>query len=233
MTPILVYGHPLGSSLGLICAFEWLGKPYRVARVDMLSEMKTQGFARLNARQQTPCLITPTGQVLTETMAIAAWLHAQDTQRVISFEAGSPEHLFAVQVAAFINTSYFATYVPLWMALEANGADEAQLNLLRKIGHDGVHLRHDQLEAMVGDTRYRSGERPGIADALFIGIARWLDFFELGPRTRWPKLDRIRTRLEQLPAFEFAQTLEHSGVGETAALVGKVPLAEVIAQFGA
>ena len=75
MTPILVYGHPLG----LICAFGWLGKPYRVARVDMLSEMKTQGFARLNARQQTPCLITPTGQVLTETMAIAAWLHAQDT----------------------------------------------------------------------------------------------------------------------------------------------------------
>lgn len=33
--PILTSGFPLGSSAGLVTAFEWLGKPYRLTRVDM------------------------------------------------------------------------------------------------------------------------------------------------------------------------------------------------------
>ena len=36
MEPILVYGFPAGSSMGLVAALEWLGKPYRLCRVDML-----------------------------------------------------------------------------------------------------------------------------------------------------------------------------------------------------
>ena len=40
MEPILVYGFPAGSSMGLVAALEWLGKPYRLCRVDMLGEMR-------------------------------------------------------------------------------------------------------------------------------------------------------------------------------------------------
>jgi len=36
LEPILVYGFPLGSSMGLVAALEWLGMPYRLCRVDML-----------------------------------------------------------------------------------------------------------------------------------------------------------------------------------------------------
>ncbi|WYX50925.1 hypothetical protein WJ977_30375 [Achromobacter xylosoxidans] len=36
--PILAAGFPLGSSAGLVTAFEWLGQPYRITRVDMLGE---------------------------------------------------------------------------------------------------------------------------------------------------------------------------------------------------
>lgn len=38
--PILAAGFPLGSSAGLVTAFEWLGQPYRITRVDMLGEMR-------------------------------------------------------------------------------------------------------------------------------------------------------------------------------------------------
>lgn len=36
MAPILVYGFPAGTSLGLVMALEWLAQPYRLCRVDML-----------------------------------------------------------------------------------------------------------------------------------------------------------------------------------------------------
>ena len=35
MEPILLYGFPAGTSMGLIAALEWLGEPYRLCRVDM------------------------------------------------------------------------------------------------------------------------------------------------------------------------------------------------------
>ena len=62
MEPILVYGFPLGSSMGLVAALEWLGQPYRLSRVDMLADMKTDTYARLNDRQETPVLITDDGR---------------------------------------------------------------------------------------------------------------------------------------------------------------------------
>ncbi|TIQ91771.1 MAG: glutathione S-transferase family protein, partial [Mesorhizobium sp.] len=69
MEPILLYGVPAGSSMGLVAAFERLGQPYCLCRVDMFTEMKNDAYARINDRQETPVMITDEGRVLTETMA--------------------------------------------------------------------------------------------------------------------------------------------------------------------
>ena len=53
MEPILVYGFPLGSSMGLVAAFEWAGRPYRLSRVDMLADMTSDAYGRLNGRRET------------------------------------------------------------------------------------------------------------------------------------------------------------------------------------
>ncbi|RWM76933.1 MAG: glutathione S-transferase family protein, partial [Mesorhizobium sp.] len=45
MEPILLYGFPAGSSMGLVAAFERVGQPYRLCRVDMLIEMKNDAYA--------------------------------------------------------------------------------------------------------------------------------------------------------------------------------------------
>src|SRR3546814_2876933 len=57
LEPILIYGFPLGSSMGLVAALEWLGKSYRLCRVDTLGEMREPAYARINARHATPVLI--------------------------------------------------------------------------------------------------------------------------------------------------------------------------------
>ena len=90
MEPILLYGFPAGSSMGLVAAFEWLGRPYQLCRVDMLGEMREPAYQRLNPRVETPALITERGDVLTENLAIAAWLEARDSERRISLTRSRP-----------------------------------------------------------------------------------------------------------------------------------------------
>ena len=91
MEPILLYGFPAGSSLGLVAALEWLGKPYKLCRVDMFGAMQKLSYRRLNPRVETPVMITDKGQVLTENIAIALWLAARDTDRRVSFDPLTPE----------------------------------------------------------------------------------------------------------------------------------------------
>jgi len=234
LEPILIYGFPLGSSMGLVAALEWLGKPYRLCRVDMLGEMREPSYARINARHETPALITDQGQRLTETMAIANWLAVRDDERRISPEPLSPEADRMQQMMGFFNTGFTGAFSPLWAALEMDPPRPPLQAALREWGKEAVIERHDKLEAMVGDAPYLVGDRPTLADALFVGVARWLDFHEVADPARWPKLAALRARLEADPAVIYATALESDEKLAGSGLCrGHLPLAEVIERFGA
>ncbi|APF37619.1 glutathione S-transferase [Chelatococcus daeguensis] len=233
MEPILLYGFPSGSSMGLVAALEWLGKPYRLCRVDMLGDMREPSYARLNPRHETPVFITDKGELLTETMAIAAWLEARDSDRRISFAPLSREADRMHQLMAFVNTGFTGAFSPLWAALEMEDPDPAVQTALRDFGRRAVIERHDKLEGMIGQGPFLVGERPSLADAVLVGVARWLDFHEVADRGRWPKLSALRERLEGDPAVIHATKLENGEASSgTGALLGHMPLDEVIERFG-
>jgi glutathione S-transferase len=233
MEPILLYGFPAGSSMGLVAALEWRGQPYRLSRVDMLGEMRDKSYARVNARHETPVLITDEGRALTETMAIAAWLEARDTERRISFAPRSHEADRMHQLMAYINTGFTGAFSPLWAALEMSPPDPALQSHLRAFGRKAVIERHDKLEAMIGDTPFLAGERPTLADGLLIGVARWLDFHEVADPARWPKLWALRQRIEADDAVRFALAVEDGQTpAGSGALRGQVPLERVIQDYG-
>jgi glutathione S-transferase len=233
MEPILVYGFPLGSSMGLVAALEWLGQPYRLCRVDMLGEMKTEAFARLNGRQETPALITADGRVLTETMAIAGHLAARDTERRISFAPGTPEADRMAQLIAYVNTGFTGAFSPLWVAMESDALSPDELTVLRRYGLMAVADRHARLEAMIGDGPWLVGDRPSLADAVLVGVARWAEFHEAVDAKASPKLAAMKARIEADPAVRYAIAVEN---GErprgSGACIGHVDLAEVIARYG-
>lgn len=233
MEPILVYGFPAGSSMGLVAALEWLGKPYRLCRVDMLGEMRLPSYARVNARHETPALITDEGRTLTETMAIAAWLEARDMERRVSFSPLSPESDRMHQLMAFINTGFTGAFSPLWAALEMETPDPEMQAVLRAFGREAVIERHDKLEAMAGEGPFLTGNRPSLADGLFVGVARWLDFHAVAGAERWPKLAAIRRRIEADPAVIFATALENGELPSgTGVCRGHVPLEELVERLG-
>jgi glutathione S-transferase len=233
MEPILVYGFPLGSSMGLVAALEWLGEPYRLCRVDMLGEMREPSYARINPRHETPAFVTDEGEVLTETMAIAAWLEARDADQRISFDPRSREADRMHQLMAFVNTGFTGAFTPLWVALGMEPPNPATQSVLREWGRTAVLERHARLEEMIGDGPFLLGDRPTLADALLIGVARWLDFHAVADKGRWPKLAALRERLEADPAVIYATALESGEVGQgTGACVGHEALAHVINRFG-
>ena len=232
MEPILVYGFPLGSSMGLVAAFEWLGQPYRLSRVDMLADMKSDAYGRLNDRRETPVLITDDGRTITETLAIARWLEARDVERRISFDLAAAEADLMHQLMGFLNTGFTSAFSPLWAALEMEHAAPAYRETLRDFGRKAVADRHAKLEAMIGDTPFLAGDRPTLADAILIGVARWAEFHEAIVPAAYPRLAALRRRLEADPAVRFAQAIEN---GETpqgsGAMRGHIPLDAVIARF--
>lgn len=233
MEPILLYGFPSGTSMGLVAALEWLGRPYCLSRVDMLGEMRDPAYARINARHETPALITDDGRPLSETMAIATWLEARDTDRRISFDPLSPEADRMHQLMGFLNTGFTGAFTPLWVAMELETPDPAYQAALKRLGHEGVIERHDKLEAMVGDGPWLVGGKASLADALLAGVARWLEYHEVADIARWPRLAALRRRIEADPGVRFATALEEGGTPPgSGALRGHIPLAEVIDRFG-
>lgn len=220
--------------MGLVAAFEHVGQPYRLCRVAMLAEMKNDAYARLNGRQETPVLITGEGQVLTETMAIGAWLEARDMRRRISFDPRSPQRDRMHQLMAFVNTGFTAAFTPLWAAFEMEGAEPETLAVLRDFGRRAVKQRHDHLEAMIGDTAFLVGDRLTLADTTLIGVARWAEFHQAVDGSDYPRLAALRRRIEAEPALQYALAIEEgerpAGSG---ACLGQVSLAEVIERFAA
>ena len=193
MEPILIYGFPLGSSMGLVAAMEWLGTPYRLCRVDMLGEMRQPAYKRINRRVETPVFITDNGDVLTETMAIAAWLETRDQERRISFDPLSRKAERMHQLMAFINTGFTGAFSPLWAALEMSPPDPTLQGALRQWGRESVIERHDRLEEMIGDTAFLVADHPTLADGILIGVARWLDFHEVADQGALAKTCRLET----------------------------------------
>ncbi len=234
MEPILLYGFPLGSSMGLVAALEQLGQPYRLSRVDMLLDMATDAYGRINDRRETPVLITDDGRVLTETMAIAGWLEARDTQRHISYAPGTADADRMHQLMAFVNTGFTGSFSPLWTALEMKNPDPATLEILRAHGRKSVISRHARLEAMIADTPFLVGDKLTLADTTLIGVARWAEFHDAVDPAAYAKLAALRRRIEAEPAVRFAQAIEDGQTpAGSGACKGHVPLAEVIERFGA
>ena len=233
MEPILVYGFPAGSSMGLVAALEVMGQPYRLCRVDMLNDMKNDRYARINGRQETPILITEDGRVVTETMAIIHWIEQRDTTRRITFDPKSPEADRMYQLAAFVNTGFTGAFSPLWVAFESEGEDPAFLDSLRRYGRKAVKDRHDRLEAMIPESGFLVGDHMTMADATLIGVARWADFHKAIDGRDYPKLSALRRRIEAEPAVKFAEALENGELpAGSGALLGHVPLNEVIDRYG-
>lgn len=207
MSPILFYGVPSGCSFGSIVALEWLGQPYRLSRIEMPEVVTSEAFRRINPIGETPTLLTAGGASISESMAILNHIGARGIDRKLAFAQGTPEFDRLNQMLAFLNTTFFNAYVPLWYALE-HGSDGVEKQVLTEFGHAKVRKAHADLSALLGDKPWLLGEHRTLADAYFIGIARWNEYHQAVDRRDYPNLQRLYEKLEADPAVIFAHAVE-------------------------
>src|SRR5690606_29093976 len=175
MTPILFYGVPSGCSFGSIVALEWLGQPYRLCRIQMPEAVSGADFRRINPVAETPAYLSAAGDVITESMAILNHIGARGIAQGLGHPQGSRDFDRLNQMLAYLNTSFFNAFAPLWHVLE-HDLESAAKTALAEYGRDKVEKTHATLDALLGDGPWLLGERRSVADAYFAGIARWADY---------------------------------------------------------
>jgi glutathione S-transferase len=228
MEPILFYGVPEGCSFGSIVALEWAGRPYRLCRIAMPETAASEGYKLVNPVGETPSLMTGTGEVISQSLAILHHLGAGAIDRGLAFAQGTAAFDRLNEKLAFLNTSFFEAFSPLWYALE-NGAEGTEKDALRAFGRRKVEKAHADLEAMLGDRDWLLGDSRTLADAYFVGIARWNEFHEVLDRRDYPALHRLRQRLEDDPAVRFAHAVEEEqNARSSGAFRGHVSLNEAL-----
>jgi len=229
MTPILFYGIPSGCSFGSIVALEWLGRPYRLCRIDMMSPAITSdAYKRINPVAETPALMTASGAVLSESMAILNHLGAQGIDEGLGFAQGTAGFDRLNQVLAFLNTSLFGGFSPLWFAME-HGIEGPGRDALRSYGAASLAKSFADLDAMLGEGPWLMGERRSLADAYFVGIARWTKYHDVLDRRDFPAVERLFQRLEADPAVRFAHAVERGeGARGGPGFMGEISLDEAL-----
>jgi glutathione S-transferase len=231
MTPILFYGVPSGCSFGSIVALEWLQQPYQLSRVQMPEIVTSEAYRRINAVGETPTLRTESGEFISESLSILNYIGARGLDRKLGFAQGTPEFDQLNQMLAYLNTSLFNSYGPLWYALE-HSSDEVEKRVLTEFARAKVKKVHADLSVMLGDNPWLLGDHRTLADAYFIGIARWNEYHKVVDRNDYPNLQRLYDKLEADPAVIFAHAIEDQRAAVSAGgFVGEVRLDSVLAEL--
>jgi len=207
MEPVLLYGVPQGCSFGSIVALEWLAQPYRLCRINMPQDMQSDLYTQINPVRETPALLLEDGSVLTESAAILQNIANRGLDHGLGFKQGTREYDHLNQVIAFLNTTFFSSFSPLWRAYEMEENPPVQ-SVLREVGRQAVAQAHEQLEAALSNSEWLAGQQKTLADAYFIGLARWGKYHRVVVPGRYPRLDRLIDRLEADPAVVFAHAIE-------------------------
>lgn len=228
MSPILFYGIPSGCSFGSIVALEWTRLPYRLCRIEMPEVAAGEAYRRINPVGETPALMTADGELLSESLAILNHIGARALDSDLAFVQGTREFDRLNQALAYLNTTFFNAYSPLWYVVEHVLEAEAK-RALRAYGKALVQKAHADLERMLGDGPWLLGERRSLADAYFIGIGRWTEYHDVIDRRGYPGLQRLYERLEADPAVQYAHAIERRQAARAAGdFEGEVDLEQVL-----
>lgn len=228
MEPILFYGVPSGCSLASIIALEWLGRPYRLCRVEMLDQPWPAAYARANPRMKTPALLLAPRETLTESLAILQHIGAQGIEAGLGFSQGTRAFDRLAETLSYLCTDFFSSFAPLWKLYETAGLTDEQKARMRADGGAQVAREFGHVERMLqGRTWLLGGAHPTVADAYLFAVARWADYHRVfDVAAAYPATHAHGERMRALPAVRFALAIEAGeAVPDSPAFAGHVTMA--------
>ncbi len=211
MEPYRLFYLPGAGSFAPHVVLETLALPYeliRVVRDDRGVHVEPAGYLDLNPSGRVPTLITPSGEVLTESAAICLALAEGSPAAGLAPLPGDPDRgAFLSRLAFLTNTVQVAILrarYPQRFASTEGGKEDVRVVAEAELG--GLRGR---CAAWYADRDWIAGDKPRVDD-LFLGmLIRWTRLTE-HPWWGDPVLGALFDRVIGLPAA--TRALEHEGI---------------------
>ncbi|QER38710.1 glutathione S-transferase family protein [Acinetobacter suaedae] len=227
----LFYGIPSGCSFGSIVALEWSGLPYQLCRIEMPAQSHTEAYYRINPLGETPALIYDNGKVVTETMAILNHITAKSSNTAFHYQQGTEAFNLFNQKLAFLNTTLFNAFAPLWYRIE-HALSEDSKQVLQDYGKELVEQAFTALEASLTNQTWLMGEQLSFVDGYYAGITRWLKYHNVIDIHHFPNCHRLYQELQNQAAVQFTHAIEQQHLAKSSGnFLGHISLEEIFQQY--
>lgn len=194
-----VYGAAGSGSVPVEAALTLIGAPFRVVEATTWAgDAERDKVGAVNPMRQVPALVTPTGEVLTESAAILIWLAEQHPEAGLAPAAGDPRRGQFLRWMTFIPASIYSMF---WVRDEPSrlaGDDPAAQALIKARTAERIAACWRLMDSQVEPDRFILGPDPSVLDLYVAVVSRWT------PRRRRfyaeaPKLTRVVRRVDALP----------------------------------
>jgi GST-like protein len=194
----IVHGAKGSGSVAVEAALTLLDLPYEVAESAVLAERRNDtALAKVNPMRQVPALVSPTGEVVTETAAILIWLaddHPEARLSPTMASAARPSFLrWMVFVSCDIHGLSWIRDDPSRLVSDAASQSEANARTADRRAECWRIM-----DSQVDPARYILGDDLSVLDLYVAVTSRW------GPRRRRfydvaPKMASVVRRVDREP----------------------------------
>ncbi|HEY2178531.1 MAG TPA: glutathione S-transferase family protein [Caulobacteraceae bacterium] len=188
-----LYGQKGTGSLAVEAALILIGAPYEIEDVRQ-ADLAGAAFNRL---AQVPALRLPTGEVMTESAAILAWLAEAHPDAKLAPAPGAKARVPFLRWMAFVSSAIYAHYWALDFPARLTADADAQKEIV-----ESLETRIAQcwaiMEAGVDPGQYLLGDTLTVLDLYVTVVSRWTPRTALH-ETIAPRIGAVARRVEADP----------------------------------
>ena len=187
----VLYGSPRSGSFIVELALAEIGAQVEFRKVDLgTDEQRGEAYAALNPQRKIPALVTPDGEVLTESVAILLTLDRRHPEAKLLPSPASAEYAQALRWLMFVATEIYPIVeindYPERFAPAPAGDAEAVREVARRIWRDRWLI----VEEHVSGEPYLLGSEFCLTDLYIAVVSRWAQQDDWRP-THIPKIERL------------------------------------------
>jgi GST-like protein len=201
MTRFTVFGAAASGSVPVEAALTLLGLPYGVVEaVTWESEAARKRVEAVNPMRQVPALVLPSGDVLTESLAILLYLADLHPEAGLAPLPTDPERAPFLRWMAYVSAEIYALFWIKGNALRIAASKDDAPRVIDQV-HERIAHCWEQMDRQVKPGRYILGDALTVLDLYVTVVSRF------GPwRTRFykaaPKLAEVVRRVDSDPRLQ-------------------------------
>lgn len=196
-----VYGAAGSGSVPVEAALTLIGAPFRVVEaVTWASDAERDKVAAVNPMRQIPVLVTPGGEILTESAAILVWLAEQHPEAALGPAPGDPLRGQFLRWMSFVSASIYSMFWVRDVPDRLVGDDPAAQATLKRRTAYRIADCWAMMEGQIEPGRFLLGDALTVLDLYVATTSRWTPrrdrFHQIAPR-----MGEVVRRVDALPAL--------------------------------